>query len=84
VSSLPKRARSVLYAAVTEFISSESRLVAAPLLRNTFTLSAATIRNVLADLEEGGYLSQPHTSAGRIPTEAAYRLFVTRSWRSSG
>lgn len=39
-------------------------------------LSAATVRNVMADLEEGGYLSQPHTSAGRVPTAAAYRLFA--------
>src|SRR5262249_45964506 len=36
----------------------------------------ATIRNVLADLEDEGYLAQPHTSAGRIPTELAFRLFV--------
>ena len=39
-------------------------------------LSAATIRNVMADLEELGLLRQPHTSAGRVPTEAAYRLYV--------
>lgn len=39
-------------------------------------LSAATIRNVMMDLEEMGLLSQPHTSAGRVPTEAAYRLYV--------
>ncbi len=39
-------------------------------------LSAATIRNVMADLEEDGLLMQPHTSAGRVPTEAAYRLYV--------
>lgn len=39
-------------------------------------LSAATIRNVMADLEEWGYLIQPHTSAGRIPTAAAYHLFI--------
>lgn len=39
-------------------------------------LSAASIRNVMADLEEMGYLRQPHTSAGRVPTEAAYRLYV--------
>ena len=39
-------------------------------------LSAATIRNVMADLEEQGLLRQPHTSAGRVPTEAAYRLYV--------
>jgi heat-inducible transcriptional repressor len=39
-------------------------------------LSSATIRNVMADLEGEGYLFQPHTSAGRVPTEAAYRFFV--------
>lgn len=39
-------------------------------------LSAATIRNVMADLEDWGYLSQPHTSAGRIPTTAGYHLFI--------
>ncbi len=39
-------------------------------------LSAATIRNVMADLEELGFLLQPHTSAGRVPTSAAYRLYV--------
>jgi heat-inducible transcriptional repressor len=39
-------------------------------------LSAATIRNVMADLEEMGYLSQPHTSAGRVPTDKAYRFYV--------
>jgi heat-inducible transcriptional repressor len=39
-------------------------------------LSAATIRNVMADLEEWGYLVQPHTSAGRVPTPAAYHLFI--------
>ncbi len=39
-------------------------------------LSPATIRNVMADLEDGGYLYQPHTSAGRVPTASAYRFFV--------
>jgi heat-inducible transcriptional repressor len=39
-------------------------------------LSAATIRNVMADLEEWGYLVQPHTSAGRVPTPAAYHMFI--------
>jgi heat-inducible transcriptional repressor len=39
-------------------------------------LSAATIRNVMADLEEWGFLAQPHTSAGRLPTRAAYHLFI--------
>ncbi|HEY6264523.1 MAG TPA: heat-inducible transcriptional repressor HrcA [Candidatus Acidoferrum sp.] len=40
------------------------------------TLSTATIRNLMADLEDGGYLYQPHTSAGRVPTAAAYRFFA--------
>src|SRR5208282_713176 len=40
------------------------------------SLSTATIRNVMADLEDGGYLYQPHTSAGRVPTAAAYRFFA--------
>lgn len=40
------------------------------------SLSPATVRNVMADLEEEGYLYQPHTSAGRVPTTAAYRFFV--------
>jgi heat-inducible transcriptional repressor len=77
VSSLPKRARTVLYAAVTEFIASGEPVASRTLTKKYgFELSAATIRNVLADLEESGYLVQPHTSAGRVPTEAAYRLFV--------
>ena len=39
-------------------------------------LSSATIRNEMSDLEEMGYLAQPHTSAGRIPSNLAYRLYV--------
>jgi len=41
-------------------------------------LSPATIRNIMSDLEEKGLLSQPHPSAGRIPTDRAYRLYVDR------
>src|SRR5947209_14354294 len=40
------------------------------------SLSTATIRNVMADLEDAGFLYQPHTSAGRVPTAAAYRFFA--------
>src|SRR5262252_1050306 len=39
-------------------------------------LSPATIRNIMSDLEEEGYLAQPHTSAGRIPSEKGYRFYV--------
>ncbi|HEV8548608.1 MAG TPA: HrcA family transcriptional regulator, partial [Polyangiaceae bacterium] len=77
MNPLGKRARSVLYAVVTEFIASGepvgSRLLSK---KYGFSLSAATIRNVLADLEDAGFLAQPHTSAGRVPTELAFRLFV--------
>ncbi len=45
-------------------------------------LSAATIRNVMADLEELGLLRQPHTSAGRVPTEKAYRLYIESLMRA--
>ena len=44
--------------------------------RHPEPLSSATVRNVMADLEEEGFLYQPHTSAGRVPTAAAYRFFV--------
>jgi heat-inducible transcriptional repressor len=43
---------------------------------NTFGLSSATIRNVMGELEDGGFVVQPHTSAGRIPTDKGYRFYV--------
>ncbi len=46
--------------------------------RFDFSVSPATIRNTMADLEDDGYLTHPHTSAGRIPTDLAYRFFVDR------
>jgi heat-inducible transcriptional repressor len=75
--TLSKRARAVLYAVVTEFIASGEPVASRTLAKKySLDLSAATIRNVLADLEDAGYLSQPHTSAGRVPTEVAVRLFI--------
>src|SRR2546430_1127778 len=47
------------------------------------TLSTATIRNIMADLEDSGFLYQPHTSAGRVPTAAAYRFFAQEIDRKS-
>ena len=46
-------------------------------------VSAATIRNVMQDLEEAGYLASPHTSAGRVPTESGLRLFVDGMMQSA-
>lgn len=77
VDPLSKRARAVLYAVVTEYLATGEPVGSRTLTRkHGFDLSAATIRNVLADLEDAGFLAQPHTSAGRVPTEAALRLFI--------
>jgi heat-inducible transcriptional repressor len=77
VTPLAKRARSVLYALVTEFIATGEPVGSRTLSKKyEFLLSAATIRNVLADLEDTGYLAQPHSSAGRVPTAAAFRLYI--------
>src|SRR4051812_41511236 len=77
MSELQHRARSILYAAVTEFISTGEPVGSRTLAKKYgLELSAASIRNVLSDLEEGGYLHQPHTSAGRVPTDKALRLFI--------
>jgi len=77
VNGLSKRERAILSAVVTEFTATGEPVGSRTLSRKyALDLSAATIRNVLADLEEHGYLAQPHSSAGRIPTEAAFRLFI--------
>lgn len=71
------RAKKILFACVTEFIATGDAVGSRTLARRYgLDLSAASIRNVLADLEEAGYLKQPHTSAGRIPTDKALRLFI--------
>ena len=76
-SNLNERALSLLKALVERYIHEGEPVGSRTLARATgLTLSAATIRNVMADLEELGYVHSPHTSAGRVPTVRAYRLFV--------
>ena len=71
------RHRDVLIAVIREYIDSTEPVGSRVLARRHFpTLSAATLRNVMADLEEMGYLGHPHTSAGRVPTDKAYRFYV--------
>ncbi len=76
-SELTERAKAVLFAVITDFIRTGdpvgSRTISK---RGTLDVSPATIRNIMADLEEIGFLTQPHTSAGRVPTERAYRFYV--------
>jgi len=77
MSDLTNRSRKILIAVVTEFISTGAPVGSRTLAKKYgLDLSAASVRNVLADLEEEGYLKQPHTSAGRIPTDRALRLFI--------
>jgi heat-inducible transcriptional repressor len=71
------RQRQILKAVIHDYISSGEPVGSRSIARHHWSdLSAATIRNVMADLEEIGYLSQPHTSAGRIPTDLGYRFYV--------
>jgi heat-inducible transcriptional repressor len=71
------RHRDVLVAVIREYIDSTEPVGSRNLAQRHFpNLSAATLRNVMADLEEMGYLVQPHTSAGRVPTDKAYRFYV--------
>src|SRR5689334_23119026 len=78
-NSLDPREESVLKTLIEAYLEAGepvgSRLLAE---RYPEALSSATIRSVLADLEEGQLVSQPHTSAGRVPTERAYRYYVDR------
>ena len=71
------RQRDVLVAVIREYIDSAEPVGSRVLAKRHFPhLSPATIRNAMADLEELGYLVQPHTSAGRVPTDKAYRYYV--------
>ncbi len=77
MAELSHRARQILYAAVTEFVATGEPVGSRTLSKKGgIDLSPASIRNVLSDLEELGYLHQPHTSAGRVPTDRAFRLFI--------
>ena len=74
---LTERKRQILKVVVEDYIRSAepvgSKAIAA---RMGGSVSSATIRNELADLVDMGYLEQPHTSAGRIPSPKGYRLYV--------
>ncbi len=77
MTELSERSRRILHAIVTEFIESGEPVGSRTLSKKYgIAVSPATIRNVMSDLEEGGFLYQPHTSAGRLPTEKAFRLYV--------
>ncbi len=74
---LDKRSRQILQAVVAYHINTAEPVGSRTISRKyNFNLSPATIRNIMADLEEMGYLQHPHTSAGRLPTELGYRIYI--------
>ena len=77
VATLSEREKTVLEAVIRTYVETAepagSRMVAR---RCGLGVSPATVRNTMADLEEKGFLYHPHTSAGRIPTDLAYRFYV--------
>jgi len=76
-TELSHRAKQILYAVISEFVATGEPVGSRTLSKKEgIDLSPASIRNVLADLDELGYLVQPHTSAGRVPTDKAFRLFI--------
>ncbi len=76
-ASLTERERQVLEAVIETYVQTAEPAGSRTIARQLgLALSAATIRNTMSDLEEKGYLYHPHTSAGRIPTDLAYRVYV--------
>ncbi|MDP4153416.1 MAG: heat-inducible transcriptional repressor HrcA [Bacillota bacterium] len=74
---LSERKKRILYAIVNDYIQNAEPVGSKAIAEQTgIGLSSATIRNEMSELESLGYLEQPHTSAGRIPTQKGYRLFV--------
>lgn len=74
---LGEREKEVLRAVVQEYIFTGGPVGSQQLTRRPeFDVSSATMRNVLSDLEELGFLEKPHTSAGRVPTDRGYRFYV--------
>src|SRR5579859_6645654 len=71
------RARKILSAVVHEYLATGDAVGSRTVTRrHGIELSPATVRNVMSDLEEAGFLKQPHTSSGRVPTDQGLRYFV--------
>src|SRR5512145_2505563 len=74
---LNERTKKVLQAVIDSYIQTGSPVGSAVLARTYgFSLSSATLRNIMAELEELGLLTHPHTSAGRVPTDRGYRYYI--------
>src|SRR5262249_50665219 len=81
---LDERSRSILLSIIKLHISTGGPVGSRTLSKQMKEgLSPATLRNIMADLEEAGYLTHPHTSAGRIPTDQSYRFYVENILRQA-
>ena len=81
-SELDERKRKILKAIIQTYLETGEPVGSRTISKYTdLNLSSATIRNEMSDLEELGYIVQPHTSAGRIPSDAGYRLYVDELMR---
>ena len=77
MSELDERKRKILKVIIKTYLETGEPVGSRTISKDTdLNLSSATIRNEMSDLEEMGYIIQPHTSAGRIPSDAGYRLYV--------
>ena len=77
VNALDDRSREVLKSLIQDHITTGEPVGSESLARRlSRPLSSASVRNIMADLERKGYLSHPHTSAGRVPTDDGYRFYV--------
>ncbi|MCX5779425.1 MAG: heat-inducible transcriptional repressor HrcA, partial [Firmicutes bacterium] len=75
--ALDERQRQILESIIKDYVATAEPVGSRAVVRkHALNISAATVRNEMADLEEMGYLEQPHTSAGRIPSEKGYRYYV--------
>ncbi|MFJ9785841.1 MULTISPECIES: heat-inducible transcriptional repressor HrcA [Amycolatopsis] len=79
MANADERRFEVLRAIVADYVSNQEPVGSKAIVeRHNLGVSSATVRNDMATLEEEGYITQPHTSAGRVPTDKGYRLFVDR------
>lgn len=79
MANADERRFDVLRAIVADYVSNQEPVGSKAIVeRHNLGVSSATVRNDMATLEEEGYITQPHTSAGRVPTDKGYRLFVDR------
>ena len=77
IGPLDLRTQAILRAVIEEYVTTASPVGSQALVeRYGLAVSSATVRNILAELEMAGLLTHPHTSAGRVPTDAGYRFYV--------